>query len=180
MFHSRVKRALLAGALAGAALLAGCSGQPEFNDQDVTFATDMIGHHRQAIEMAGLASERQAGPEVAALAKRIEEAQQPEIDTMAGWLEDWGKPVPAENPMEHGGHAMPGMMSGDQLEDLGKASGRAFDRLFLEMMIEHHEGAIEMAEKERASGANPDAKALADRVIADQTAEIAEMRKLLD
>lgn len=197
MPNTRARRAIAAGAFAALTLLAGCgtgngggnekdatsptatASAADFNQQDVTFATDMISHHRQAIEMAAMAKDRKASPDVAGLAGKIQAAQQPEIDTMTGWLESWGKPVPEEGTMQHdAGETMPGKMTNEQLESIEDAEGPAFDKQFLQLMIEHHEGAITMAETEQAGGQNGDATALADRVIADQTAEIATMRKL--
>lgn len=151
------------------------------NPQDVAFATNMIGHHRQAVTMASLATDRDASPEVVILAAQIASVQGPEIATMSEWLEAWGKPVPDEGHMDHGaGASMPGMMSGEQMEDLNGSEGPAFDKLFLQMMIEHHEGAITMAEAEQSGGMNSEAKAFAGEVITHQGAEIAKMRSLLE
>lgn len=155
------------------------SASDGFNPQDAAFAGNMISHHRQALRMASIAPERDASPEVTALAAKIEAAQQPEIETMSGWLQAWGKEVPGEG-MDHGaGPAMPGMMTAEQMDELNGETGAQFDKLFLEMMIEHHKGAITMAKAQQRGGSNPDAKALADKVIADQSAEIAMMQKLL-
>ncbi|WP_238018184.1 DUF305 domain-containing protein [Dactylosporangium sp. AC04546] len=155
-----------------------------FNGIDVRFATDMIPHHRQALEMAKLAEARAATPAVKDLAGRISKAQEPEIATMSGWLTAWGEPVPSPGGMEHGTDhdamgGMPGMMSQQEMQQLAKATGTEFDRLFLTMMIRHHEGAVEMAKAEQAQGANPAAKQLAGDIAAGQTAEIAEMERLL-
>ena len=150
-----------------------------FNDADVTFATGMIPHHGQAVRMAELAATRTTNEKLLALATAIKGAQQPEIDKMTTWLRDWGKPVPDVDG-GHGGHgAMPGMMSPEEMGKLTAAEGAAFDRLFLEMMIRHHEGAVTMSAEEQAKGANPEAKALAAQITAAQQAEIATMRGLL-
>lgn len=174
---------------ATALTLAGCggndSGAAEYNDADVTFAQEMIPHHRQAIEMAALAGDRAGDAEVRRLAADIEAAQQPEIATMTGWLESWGEEVP-EDGMDHAdmGHgsedAMGGMMSAEEMAELEQARGAEFDRLFLQMMVAHHEGALEMARTEQAEGENPDALKLAEKIEADQQAEIAEMQQLLE
>lgn len=161
------------------------SSDSAFNDADVTFAREMIPHHEQAVEMAEMAQGRADSGEVLELAENIEEAQGPEIDTLEGWLEAWGEEVPS-GAMDHGdmGHgsddAMAGMMDEDQMNDLMAASGSDWDRMFLEMMIEHHEGAVEMAQVEVEQGENPDAVSLAEKIISDQQAEIAQMRQLLD
>ncbi|WLW51650.1 DUF305 domain-containing protein [Streptomyces sp. YU58] len=153
------------------------------NAQDVSFAQGMIPHHRQALEMAGLAADRAGSAQVKDLAARIEKAQDPEIRTMSGWLTSWGEEVPAGSMpgMDHsGGHSgMPGMMTDEDMADLKKASGKDFDAMFLTMMIEHHEGAVDMAETEKKSGRYGPATAMADDIITAQTAEITEMNKLL-
>lgn len=163
----------------------------EHNAADVTFASMMIEHHRSAIEMAQLAPDRAAGPEVKDLAARIEAAQAPEIESMTGWLDDWGTAMPgmstggvdmgtgAMGTGSTGGMAMPGMMTADQMAALTAATGAGFDRMFLELMIEHHQGAVEMADTELAAGANADALALAESIRTSQTGEIAEMQALL-
>ena len=117
------------------------------NHADVMFARHMIPHHQQAVEMATMAQERASSADVKQLAERIEAAQGPEIDTMAGWLENWGQQVSpdSEGGMEHSGGDMSGMISDADMESLGTATGAEFDQMFLEMMIEHHTGAIEMA-----------------------------------
>ena len=158
---------------------AGDASQGNFNDADVTFATDMIPHHRQAVEMADLASTRASSPEVTALAAQIKDAQDPEIETMSGWLASWGQPVPEDMSGMDMSSSMPGMMSMDDMSALEDASGAEFDRMFLTMMIEHHEGAIEMAQTEQADGLNPEAISLAKDIEAAQTVEIANMKDLL-
>lgn len=153
----------------------------QFNDADVTFAQQMIPHHEQAVEMATMAQERASSPEVKQLAAKIEAAQGPEIDTMTGWLEDWGQEAPSDSMggMDDSGSDMSGMMSDAEMESMGAATGAEFDQMFLTMMIEHHTGAIEMAKTEQQAGENPDAIALAEKIEADQTAEIAQMEDLL-
>ncbi|WP_435605255.1 DUF305 domain-containing protein [Streptomyces ardesiacus] len=157
------------------------TGEDAHNAQDVAFAQGMIPHHRQALDMARLAADRSASPEVKDLAARIEKAQDPEITTMTGWLTAWGEDVPeAMSGTDHSGHAgMPGMMDGADMAKLERASGRAFDTMFLTMMVEHHEGAVEMAGTEKAKGRHAPAKALAEDVVTAQNAEITEMNKLL-
>lgn len=151
----------------------------DFNEADVTFATDMIPHHRQAVEMAKLADTRAQSPKVKDLAMQIMKAQGPEIQTMSGWLTSWGKPVPQDmGGMDMSG-SMPGMMSSADVSKLKKASGADFDRMFLTMMIAHHQGAIQMAKTEESSGMNTDAVALAKQIETAQAAEIKTMRVLL-
>jgi uncharacterized protein (DUF305 family) len=151
-----------------------------FNDTDVAFARDMIPHHQQAIQMARLAKGQAEDARVLDLADRIEAAQQPEIEMLSGWLKDWdaetGHMDDGMGGMDGG---MSGMMSEQDMHLLMNATGAEFDRLFLEQMIAHHEGAVEMAETEIADGQNADAIALAESIRDSQTAEIAEMEQLL-
>ena len=160
------------------------SSNAQFNDADVTFATEMIPHHQQAVEMAELAADRAPSPEIRQLAEDIEAAQGPEIETMTQWLKNWGQETPSGS-MDHGdmGHGdsqeMPGMMDEAEMTQLMKSDGATFDQMFLQMMVEHHEGVIEMARTEQANGENPDAVALAKQIESDQEAEIATMKDLL-
>lgn len=174
-------RMLTATLVAAAAVLAACSnGDPGgHNDADVAFAQEMIPHHRQATEMAALAPSRTDTTDVLDLAEQISAAQDPEIETMTGWLESWGEEAPADMGSMSGMESMPGMMSEDQMAQLKAAQGADFDRLFLTMMVEHHEGAIDMAAAEQEDGQNAEAIALAQKIEADQTAEISTMRELL-
>ncbi|KQY48316.1 hypothetical protein ASD18_12105 [Cellulomonas sp. Root137] len=152
------------------------------NDADTQFAQLMIVHHQGAIEMAGLAVERASTPEVKALAERIQAAQGPEIDLMTGWLTSWGEETGHDTDMggmDMGGMDMDGMSQSEVMEELDALEGAEFDRAFLERMVAHHRGAIEMSEQEKAEGSNPDAMALAGTIIDAQTAEITEMQNLL-
>lgn len=148
------------------------------NDADVQFATSMIPHHQQAVEMAEMALERASSREVKSLATEIKAAQDPEIKTMTEWLTAWGKPVPGQMP-GHDMGSMDGMMTEQEMDDLRKATGRQFDEMWLTMMIKHHQGAVKMAETELAGGENPAAKKLAEDIIKAQNAEITEMNALL-
>lgn len=196
---------LMAAALAAGLVLAGCAKTEDTNDPpsqtdataqpdaaghnsaDVEFAQQMIPHHEQALEMAKLAPSRAESQAVKDLAADIEAAQDPEIQTMTGWLEDWDEDVPDDSGsmegMDHGSGDMDsmgeGMMSEDDMSKLEAASGAEFDRMFLAMMIEHHEGAITMAKEEQTEGENPDAVKLAEQIESAQTEEIQTMRKLL-
>lgn len=155
------------------------------NKQDVTFATDMIPHHLQAVQMAKMAQTQAALPAVKTLSDEIQAAQGPEIEAMTQWLKGWGEDVPDEsmggmNAMDSGSSdSMPGMMSDQTMSDLGAATGDTFDQMWLESMIEHHEGAVQMADTEITDGKDPDAIALAKSIKAAQTTEIATMKKLL-
>lgn len=156
------------------------------NTADVTFATMMIAHHQQAIEMADLILAKDGPDEkVTALANRIKAAQVPEIARMSGWLAGWG-----QNPNPNSTGTMTGMngtngMNGDgmmsqvDMTALQAATGQAATQLFLTGMITHHEGAVAMAQTELSGGSNPDSTALAQSIITSQTAEISEMNALL-
>lgn len=151
------------------------SAEVEFNSADSMFATMMIPHHEQAVEMSDMIlGKTGVDEEVLELAEQIKAAQAPEIELMQSWLETWGEPSPGE--MNHGD----GMMSADDMAALEAAEGEEASRLFLEQMIVHHQGAIDMAETELEDGINPDALELAQTIIDAQTAEIATMQELLD
>lgn len=151
-----------------------------FNDADVMFAQMMIPHHEQAIEMSDIALDPAvgAGASVITLATRIKAGQDPEIQLMIGLLGRWGKPVAPDDMMDHGA-MMGGMLSLAQLDELGALSGEAFDRQWIEYMIEHHLGAITMAEAVLADGTNLEVRDLAEAIVEAQRAEIADMETLL-
>ncbi|SEB83471.1 DUF305 domain-containing protein [Streptomyces sp. TLI_105] len=161
---------------------AGADSAPgAFNDADVMFAQMMIPHHEQALEMAELADGRAEDPEVKKLVAAIEQAQEPEIRKMKAWLKGWGKPESAGHGSGHGsGHGMSGMMSDQDMKDLAATKGKAFDRKFAELMIAHHDGAVAMAKDEQKNGSNATARKLADDVVRTQSAEVDQLRKILD
>ncbi|MEV6867406.1 DUF305 domain-containing protein [Streptosporangium subroseum] len=164
------------GGSAPAATTASAQPAASFNDADVTFAQMMIPHHQQAVEMAALAETRASDAEIKDLAAKIKAAQDPEIETMQGWLTAWGKPAPSGGM----GHDMAGIMSEDDMNKLEAAKGAEFDKQFAQMMTAHHNGAIEMARTEQAQGADPEAKALAKTIETAQQAEVTQMQKILD
>lgn len=180
---NRILAALLAPLALSLSLVA-CSDEDQgsdHNDADVAFAQQMIPHHRQAIMMARLADSRASNAAVLTLARDIETAQRQEIKTFEGWLDDWGQDASGHgmdgSHMDH--DSMDGMLDAGQMRDLRDATGTAFDRLFLASMIEHHEGAVTMARTEVDDGESSDAIALAEKIAADQAAEIEAMRELL-
>lgn len=148
---------------------------------EVEFAQGMIAHHEQAIEMAEMALDPAAGagPEVIALATRIRDGQDPEIEVMSGWLTMGGHPIIMDMSDGHDMAAMHGMMSQDEMMSLGDSTDTDFDRLWLELMIEHHEGAIVQSNDIKATAQRVDVLALADQIVVVQQAEIAEMKALL-
>lgn len=167
-----------------------------FNQADVDFASQMIPHHAQAVQMVVMAQGRDVDSEVAAVMEEIRASQVPEIETMTDWLTSWDQPVP-ETSLDHAnaGHDgtgmhdmegmdgmdmddMPGMMSGEQMSSLEDADGSAFQEMWLSMMVAHHEGAVEMAQTEVEDGENPDAVALARSIAQSQAAEIETLEAL--
>ncbi|TQE35544.1 DUF305 domain-containing protein [Streptomyces ipomoeae] len=145
------------------------------NSADFDYARMMIVHHTQAVDMTELAPKRAESSGVKRLAERIAAAQQPEIESMEAWL----KANDGENKgTSHDHEEMPGMASPAQLKELGTLKGKAFDELFLKLMITHHEGAITMATDVKAQGNNIAIEEMADDVIAQQTTEISRMRDL--
>jgi uncharacterized protein (DUF305 family) len=145
----------------------------EFGTVDIMFAQMMIPHHEQAIEMSTLAETRSTNPEVLALAAQIKAAQEPEIAQMTGWLDAAG----VSDTMGHSMGEM-GMLDEAQMTALAAARGAAFDTLYLEGMIQHHLGAIDMAQM-ILSSANPEVKKLGEAVVTSQSAEVALMKKIL-
>ena len=157
-------------------------------EADVEFMSAMIGHHSQALLMAGWAPTHGAGSSVRTLAERIINGQQDEIVTMQRWLRDRGKPVPETGRMgtsstgHHQHSGMPGMLTPDQLQQLDQARGSEFDRLFLTFMIQHHRGAVSMVQKLFATpGAARDETVFkfANDVSVDQRTEVARMERML-
>jgi uncharacterized protein (DUF305 family) len=157
------------------------------NDSDVFFAQNMIVHHRGAVEMARMVAGQASSQQVKDLAARIETAQTPEINEMTGWLTAWHEPLDSgqvmpgmddsTTPMDVPGPM--GMMTAQQMKSLEAAHGPAFDRMFLQLMTSHHQGAIDMSEAELEGGASPAALALAQSIRISQTAEITVMKRLL-
>lgn len=192
----------VAAALAAVLLVAGCGGEDdapthathtasngdEYNDADVRFATDMIQHHAQALAMVDLTLGRQLDPEVQQLAEDIRSAQAPEIEQMVDWLTAWDEPIPEtmrDHANAHGEGGMdmdgdvPGMMSEEEMSELENAGDTLFQEMFLEMMIEHHQGAVEMARTEQDEGLFQPALELAASIESSQDDEINKMEELL-
>ncbi|EHR50664.1 hypothetical protein SacmaDRAFT_2418 [Saccharomonospora marina XMU15] len=154
--------------------------QSSHNDSDIMFAQQMIPHHEQAVDMAEAALRRATNPTVKDLAKRIKGAQDPEIQQLKGMLKKWGAAAGSDmEGMDHGSMSEPGMMSDQELARLEQAGGSEFDVMWTQLMIEHHQGAIEMAKAELREGSDAEAKALARRIVDAQEAEIREMTGLL-
>lgn len=190
--------ATAAAVLTATVVLAGCGSNAAHNQADIDFAQGMIPHHQQAVQMSTLAAQRASSLQVKDLAAGIQGAQQPEIDQMQGMLKAWDAPksggmngmsgmkgmdhsnMPGMSSMRQGSmNGMPGMMSDADMQQLGQASGAPFDTMFLKMMISHHQGAVTMSQTEQNNGKNPDAKALAQRIIDAQQREITQMQNML-
>jgi uncharacterized protein (DUF305 family) len=156
---------------------------PEFTPADVKFMQGMIGHHAQALEMTALVPSRTARDEMKLLARRIEVSQADEIKMMQTWLAGRGQQVPDVHAHHaHGATLMPGMLTPDEMARLAGAKADAFDRLFLELMIKHHEGALIMVKElfaQPGAGQEADIFAFASDVDADQRMEIDRMRAML-
>ena len=163
-------------------------GKPAYTRADAEFMSGMIGHHAQAVLIAGWAPSHGASPAIQRLCERVVVGQGDEIALMQRWLRDRNEPVPDADPSHYGmagmDHVkqMPGMLSAEQLRMLDQARGPEFDRLWLTYMIQHHEGAITMVDKLMGSaGAAQDEMVfkLASDIYADQTTEIDFMTKML-
>lgn len=162
----------------------------DHNDADIMFAQMMIPHHQQAVEMSEMLLAKEGIPaQVVEFAQGVIDAQGPEINRMNAMLEAWDQqPVTDSGGMDHGkmggiDHGemggMSGMMSQEDMTALEEAQGTEAARLYLEQMTAHHEGAVDMARDEVADGQNPHAITLAEQVISDQEAEIAQMQQML-
>ena len=180
-----IKRTLAALATV---VLVGCSGggysgnnddSAPFNDADVRFVQGMIPHHEQAIQMADMMSTDKASASTNDLAGEIRAAQAPEIADMRALLAEWGKEADPHAMHKMDDHSMHGMMTDDDFDSLDAATAFDFERMWLQMMIEHHEGAITMSEKVLADGKHPRVRELAEAIIAAQRDEIARMNTLL-
>ena len=155
------------------------------NDADEMFVTMMIPHHQQAIEMADIVLAKDGlDPAVAELAQQIKDAQAPEMERMLGWLDDWGVEYDPDGMggMDHGSmdDSGDGMMSEEDMATLEESDATQASRIFLEQMIVHHDGAVDMARTALGDGQNQDVLDLAQQVIDDQTAEISTMQDLLN
>jgi uncharacterized protein (DUF305 family) len=171
----------LLGVLAGAAPAA---AQVRHTAADAEFMRGMIAHHAQALVMARLAPERTSTRPLLMLAERIDVSQEDEIALMRLWLERRGEALPPAGTAhgQHEGHLMPGMLTAGEIDRLAAERGTGFDRLFLEFMIRHHQGALTMvADLFGTPGAGQETEIFrfASDVEADQRAEIRRMQQLL-
>jgi uncharacterized protein (DUF305 family) len=169
--------------LTGTAALPRAKGEPD--PDDVRFMQEMIVHHAQAIQMVRLAKPNLTDRQVRAIASRIEDEQDPEIDGMARWLEQHDEDVPpqAENPLISDGHdhdGMAGMATPERLDELGAARGVESDRLFLTLMTAHHEGAITMAVEQHRSGTDERVAEIGDEITVTQQVQINQMQGMLE
>lgn len=147
------------------------------NDADVAFATGMLPHHQQAVDMSALVPSRSTNDAVIKLAAAISAEQQPEIQVFNVLLVQWSANGDAHQG--HDGMAMDGMVDDGTMAKLASLQGPEFDTLWLQSMIGHHEGAIKMAQTELASGTNDDAKRIANQIVTTQQAEITQMKQML-
>jgi len=159
---------------------------PRYTEADVSFMQRMIHHHAQALRMTALVPKRAASSRLPVIAERMDLSQVAEIEQMQQWLEDRDQPAPLLHRRHGHAHGvgqwmMPGMLSAGHLAGLERADGRAFDRMFLQSMIRHHQGALTMVDQLYAAGGGQEseADAFARHVVADQSIEIARMQALL-
>lgn len=156
---------------------------PTYTDADVAFVQGMVPHHRQALEMTALVADRMGDPDLAVMAERIEVSQVDEIKRMEDWLAARGESLAGEHAGHGDGeHGMPGMLTPPELSRLERAGGARFDRLFLQSMIRHHEGAVVMVESlltQGEGGQESEVFQLASDVGLDQQVEIAAMKRQL-
>lgn len=148
---------------------------PTANAADITYAQDMVVHHRQAMDMSLLAPSRADSAKLKSLADRIQAAQGPEIQFMTTWLREQEQEVPDHHAAHDG---MPGMATPEQIEALKAAKGKDFDRMFLQLMINHHLGAIKMSEQVLTGGSHIRIEELANEISVEQTAEIRRMQEM--
>lgn len=179
MDHGSASPAAATPAGSPASSASGTPAAGPHNNADVMFAQMMIPHHQQAIEMSDILLAKDGiDPKITDLAQQIKAEQGPEIAQMSGWLAGWGQNPSPSMGMDHdmGG----GMMNQADMDALEQATGTEAAKLFLTGMVKHHQGAITMAQQQVANGQNPEAVALAKRIITDQQAEITTMNQLLD
>jgi uncharacterized protein (DUF305 family) len=151
-------------------------------EEDVLFVRDMLHHHSQAIQMTGYVEDRTTDRDIRLLAERMQVSQTDEITQLETWLQKRGEPVrDPDGDHAHDAESMPGLLTDEELAELEAAEGDAFDTLFLQYMIRHHQGAVQMVSELYASGGGqePDIDAFARHVEADQAIEIARMQEML-
>lgn len=151
---------------------------PRHNEADVLFVRMMVPHHEQALQMAALVPSRAGGTGVISVADRIRASQQPEVEVLRSWLRDRNLRPDVESGHQH--HTMHGMQSPAAIAALTSATGTAFDRMFIEMMSAHHQGAIGMAQAVLTAGVDPQIRELARNIAFEQAVEINRMREVLD
>ena len=147
-----------------------------FNDADVAFAQMMIPDHQMTANMAKLAEKKASSQELKDLAGQMREGQSKAVDTLQGWLKDWG----ASADGEMSSMTMPGAMTAKDMDMLESMEGMEFDMMFAQMMIKHHEGSMQMAKDEQAKGASTQAKAMASDMVKQQQAQVKALRAIAD
>lgn len=150
--------------------------RPSANDADLRFVRLMIPHHTQAVEMSALAADRAKRPALERLADRIRVGQAPEIAVLRQWLVDH-RQAPAAG---HEHDADMGMASAEEMRELAAARGDAFDRLYVRLMVRHHEGAIRMAQEQSVQGTDPRMLEMADAIAVEQGVEVRRLQQTLE
>lgn len=150
----------------------------DVNEADITFVQLMVPHHDQAVEMSNIMIDKDDVQEdVVGLAEQIRDGQEPAVETLDGWLETWadGAPPPSQDPFDTAN----GMLAPEQMQELDEADGPTASKLFLDLMLAHHEGSVALAETEVADGKNPAAVQHARNVVSTQETEIATIKEML-
>jgi uncharacterized protein (DUF305 family) len=167
---------ILFGALAGCAD-ASTNGRDSYNQTDVTFATELIPHHRQSLQMVRMVERRDVDPKLKGFAAQLRVTQAVEIESMLSWLKDWDVTAPSGDPSVGTGQS--GTVNAGDLAALEAATGEEFEQQWLRLMIRQHEDAIALAKVENAEGQYPYAVALANTVMVGQASQIRTMRLML-
>jgi uncharacterized protein (DUF305 family) len=181
-----MRRKLVLAAAAAAVLLAGCGGDPapaapDHNGTDVMYLQMMLAHHEPSAGLLALGRSRATRPDVRAMAAEFETARAAETTMMTGWLEEWGQPLTADaDPAVHAGHGA-GLhaLGATEIAELAAMSPQEFDLAFVNVLIGHQHGAVELARMETAGGANPEVKELARRTDEAVRAQIQQMLRMV-
>jgi uncharacterized protein (DUF305 family) len=188
----RTHRRFAVAVVALAVTLAGCSdphagaaapapalppAPPSFNETDAAFAAQLVSQHQQGLDLASLADSRSGRAELKALAQRFIDVHEPEIEQLSEMLESWGQQPPEDPGLDRGNR--PGKITEAEMNILTSRSGADFDKLFVELMIRHHQGVIAIVAKETAGGKNPGARALAGKIAVSQQNEVTELKNLV-
>ena len=150
--------------------------RPPFNETDAAFAAQLVSQHQQGLDLASLANSRSGRGELKALAQRFIDVHEPEIEQLSELLESWGQQPPEDPGLDRGNR--PGKITEAEMNTVTSRSGADFDKLFVQLMIRHHQGAIDIVATETAGGKNPRARELADKIAVSQQNEVTELKNV--